>query len=339
MPSRLIACIDGTWNAHVEGEPLASNATHVARICELLINGATPTGHQRVIYRSGVGTSRRDALRGALWGKGSLERIQAAYRFICEQYEPGDELSLFGFSRGAFAVRSVLGVIASAGVLRRTELDHVAAAVALTRPGSDATERSNFTREHSYEVPIRFVGVWDTVVMHGPLTTPVRFVSEHLFRQRFGLFDQTVPTKVQRFCHALALDEQRAAFWPSRAQRDEQNPERVEEVWFAGCHADVGGGCPDPRVSTLALEWMVERAAQEGLVFKELPRASPDACCAPLHPSRVRGWLLLGCRPRIVERGDVLHPSVEQRMRATGYIPAATFIEPRIAATHSREAS
>ena len=78
MPSRLIACIDGTWNAHVGGEPLAGNATHVARVCELLVNGATPSGNQRVIYRPGVGTSQRDALRGALWGKGSLERIRSS---------------------------------------------------------------------------------------------------------------------------------------------------------------------------------------------------------------------------------------------------------------------
>jgi uncharacterized protein (DUF2235 family) len=330
MPRCLIVCIDGTWNSSADTSKFSSFPTNVERISKLLINDGKS---QRVIYRHGVGTQGFvDRVVGGAWGSGSAKAICDGYRFLCENYEAGDRLALFGFSRGAFAVRSIIGVLARVGVLRAEHIDHVPEAVSLYRRPLWMVDSKlqSFTKKYCYDwkLEIMFVGVWDTVIRYGPILVPIRAALELGMRQHFGLFDQKIPALVKRLCHALALDESRAAFWPWRASAQDLRSEQVEEMWFAGSHSDVGGGYRNSSASEFSLRWISERAANEGLQFHQMPPIGENSHLAPLNPSRVKFWRILMPRVRIVEDSDRLHDSVEKRMQTTSYRPAAKLPKP-----------
>jgi uncharacterized protein (DUF2235 family) len=323
MSRAFIVCIDGTWNSSAEESRFKSYPTNVERISRLLVNdGAT----QRVFYRPGVGTQGYiDRLIGGVWGSGTTRLICDGYRFICEHYQPGDRLSLFGFSRGAFQVRAIVGIIARIGVLRFGQLEYVPKAVSLARSPlwMDRAVVDAFSAAHCDKVPITFVGVWDTVIRYGPVLAPVRKTLELAQRMRFGLVDNTIPFWVGHFCHALALDERRAAFWPWRARKDRSSQQQVEELWFAGTHSDVGGGYADTGLSEIALQWMIERAQYAGLLFHKQTSVRENCDLAGVNPSRIGIWRFLRSQRRLVEESDHFHASVERRMRAGLYQPAA----------------
>jgi uncharacterized protein (DUF2235 family) len=320
----LIVCIDGTWNSSAEESRFKSYPTNVERISKLLINDGKT---QRVVYRPGVGTRGYiDRLIGGVWGSGTTRLICDGYRFLCEHYQPDDELALFGFSRGAFAVRAIVGIIARIGVVRFDQLEYVPKAVYLARRPLWMGRADTFSAAHCYkEVVIAFVGVWDTVIRYGPVLAPVRKALELAQRMHFGLFDQKIPYRVRHFCHALALDERRGAFWPWRAINcgEVGAQQQVEELWFAGRHSDVGGGNADTGLSEIALQWMIERAQDFGLVFHKAPFVSENCDLAVVNPSQIGIWRLLRSRRRLVEDSDRLHASVIRRMRAGLYQPAA----------------
>ena len=316
----LIACIDGTWNSGSEG-------SNVQRIHDALLNDG---GRQTALYLTGVGTrGYSDRIIGGLWGGGSTARVRSVYRSICENYEAGDRISLFGFSRGAFAARVVAGLIQRLGILPRDQLHHIDAAISMfwTRRSSAANDLRTFARERrAREAAIHFLGLWDTVVRHGPALAPVAWAIETSLNRRFGLSDQSAAANMISIAHALALDEDRAAFTPWRI-RPRTDTERIsiEEAWFAGSHSDVGGGYVESRASECSLVWIAERARSWGLVFQDdrLPRPDTSACTAALHPGRRGVWRLLPSQKRIVLESDRLHESVFERMRATGYRPLA----------------
>lgn len=321
MPRRLIACIDGTWNSEAEHTQFFSNPTNVARVSKLLINDGE---RQKVLYLPGVGTQGfSDRIMGGIWGAGTTARVRTVYRALCENYEPGDEIALFGFSRGAFAARAIAGLIGKFGLVRHDQLNHIEQTIAFYqgRRMLWETERRAFLDTHSYQATVLFVGLWDTVIRHGPILAPVRWLIERALNRRFGLADQRAGFHVGYVAHALALDEERSAF---QAWRIRGSPfQAVEEVWFAGSHSDVGGGYPDSRPSEFPLQWVVERAMSAGLIFHEMPPIHEDAHSAPLNPSRIKVWRLLGSRRRVLLESDCLHESVHLRMRATSYQPIA----------------
>lgn len=324
MSRNLIVCIDGTWNSSAEKSEQFSEPTNVWRISRFLLNDEIT---QRVIYVPGVGTKGlSDKLVGGVWGKGTTQRICDGYRFLCEYYEPGDIVSLFGFSRGAFAVRAIIGLLINFGVLRSSRLNRVREAVRLYRTERTRADDQSFIERNCHEVKpeIRFVGVWDTVIRFGPLLAPVQELLMSVRGERFGLYDHHLPQTVRYFCHALALDERRAAFSPWRGERLEQSPlGQVEEVWFAGAHSDIGGGYPDARLSELPLAWISERAADAGLIFQRMPPVGKNSYLAPPHRSRRGIWWLLPSRRRTVRESDHVHDSVERKMQHTEYRPAA----------------
>jgi len=328
MPRNLIVCIDGTWNSSAEKSEQFSEPTNVWRISQHLLNDGIT---QRVVYVPGVGTTGFfDKVIGGVWGKGTTQRICDGYRFLCMNYEPGDIISMFGFSRGAFAVRAIIGLLINFGVLRSNKVNDTREAVRLYRSERTRVDDQLFIETHCYEVKpeIRFVGVWDTVVRYGPLLAPIQDLLMSVRGERFGLYDHHLPQTVRYFCHALALDERRAAYWPWRGERLEQSPlDQVEEMWFTGAHSDIGGGYRDSRLSELPLEWISERAANAGLVFQGMPNVGEESYLAPPHHSRQRIWWLLPSRRRIVQESDHIHYSVERKMQLTEYRPAAKLSE------------
>jgi uncharacterized protein (DUF2235 family) len=330
---RLIVCCDGTWNRADQqsaGEPCPTNVVKLAYRIAKRDGAGVP---QVVHYDHGVGTGNSlDRLTGGAFGQGLEENIHSAYRFLVANYEDGDEIFLFGFSRGAFTARSVAGMVRNCGILKRESVRHYTDAIALYRDtvrGPDDPFSVDFRGAHCVcgdrGVPIRFIGVWDTV---GALGIPVRGLRA-LTRGKHQFHDTELSGSVQHAFHALAIDERRAPFTPTLWYQKPKPDQTVEQVWFAGVHSDVGGGYPRAGLSDIALEWMLDRATHVGgLALDTLPghHLGPDPR-APEHHSR-KGLYRLAPghdRPiglsvdhqgRITDTPDTtqsVHPSVRER--------------------------
>jgi uncharacterized protein (DUF2235 family) len=285
---RLVVCCDGTWNLPDQRSP--TNVTKVAlAVAEQDRHGI----EQRVFYHHGVGTHRWDRLRGGAFGAGLSRDVCDAYRFIVKNYEPGDELFFFGFSRGAFTARSTVGLVRNAGIIRPENIDLVDEAYALYRSRAETKkprgrEAVLFRQAYSHETRIRFIGVWDTVGKLGIPVGPTRLIGP--INKRFEFHDAELSTDVDAAYQALAIDEKRLPFEPAvwKVRTDAPSHQQVEQVWFSGVHCDVGGGNPDHRLSDCALLWMVDRAISCGLAFREGafvhqpdPPGAPDGGGAP----------------------------------------------------------
>ena len=281
MSKRLVICCDGTWNTpdRVDrGEVCPSN---VAKVALTLAPKDDEGKEQLLYYDKGVGTGVADRLRGGAFGWGLSRHIQDCYRFVADWYEPGDEIFLFGFSRGAYTARSLAGFIRNAGVLRREHVGRLPAAYELyRRRGPQAhpreLESQLFRRSFSHEPRIKFIGVWDTV---GSLGIP--FARLGFLNRRWQFHDVTLSSSVDHAYHAVAIDERRTWFAPTLWEQQDQAREAgqvLEQVWFAGVHSNVGGGYQDSGLSDQALLWMKEKAEACGLAFDQ---AAFQARCKP----------------------------------------------------------
>lgn len=268
---RLVICADGTWNNPGQTDDGTPCPTNVVRLAQAV----APTGADGVVqvvcYHDGVGTHPGvDRILGGMFGVGLDRNICDLYRFVAQNFEPGDELYLFGFSRGAFTARSLAGMIRKCGVLPKDRIDNVGHAYDFyrddTKPGSPDADAWRF--EHrSVLTRIRCIGVWDTVGALGIPLSPLKFVAQ----RKYAFHDVELSSWVDNAFHALAIDERRQPFLPSiwKVQQPSpgQPPQNVKQVWFAGVHSDVGGGYSRADLSDIALDWMIEQAAGCGLGF------------------------------------------------------------------------
>ena len=266
---RIVICSDGTWQT-----PRQPNTTHVVEMARVVLPTAPDGTTQVVFYDWGVGTEGwGNRLLGGLSGKGIEQNIRDCYRFVMHNYEDGDEIYLFGFSRGAYTVRSLAGLVRNCGVLKKKRASKLPCAYEMYRrrdAGPNSDEAQAFRATHSRETTIRFIGVWDTV---GALGIPVRGLSR-LTARRHEFHDVELSRYVKHACHALAIDERRGPFRPSLWRAEPKEGQLVEQVWFAGVHGDVGGSL-DEGLGKPAFEWMKERASYAGLALDETPRV-PD---------------------------------------------------------------
>lgn len=269
---RLAVFIDGTWN-------LPHNNTNVWRL-RMLTETHGPQVPQLCFYHRGIGTSRTDRVRGA-FGKGINSRVRNCYAWLVEHYSPGDEIFIFGFSRGAYIARSLTGFIARCGLLTAgspLSTDEVferyrgtGRTAGLHRPDSPAHEWPINTdpalRRYSHVADIAFLGLWDTVRYHDVPLGNIRGVSRN---QNIFHAIEPAPT-VRRIRHALAIDENRSAYKPELLHPDTESladRDRVEQRWFAGAHSNVGGGYRNDTLAMIPLAWMQRSAAEAGLEFK-----------------------------------------------------------------------
>lgn len=277
MPKKIIICADGTWNTENDNDNGHPCPTNVIKIARALLPRDKNQIQQVAFTLDGVGTSFGTFLRGGAVGRGLFSNVLKCYQFLCTNYEPGDQLYFFGFSRGAFTVRSLAGLVRNSGILRRGEEKFEQEAVELyrdydeeTKP--DAPKSVAFRTAHSHETMIEFIGVWDTV---GSLGIPGL---DGRFRILRGLdwqfHDVTLSKIVRRAYHALAIHEHRVDFVPTLWEQGAAAPtdQVLEQVWFSGVHADVGGGYPiiveeKGRLSDVTLAWMIEKAEADGLEF------------------------------------------------------------------------
>jgi uncharacterized protein (DUF2235 family) len=272
---RLVVCCDGTWNRPDEKSP-----TNVAKIALAVADRGEDDAPQLVLYHRGLGTDRLERIRGGAFGLGLSRHVRDCYRFIVTHFEPGDELFLFGFSRGAYTARSTVGLIRNAGVLRPEYRDRIDDAYSLYRGGGDARrpngiESTLFRRSFSYDdVAVRFVGVWDTVGAVG-----IPGVPQRLAGRLWTFHDTQLSSAVERAFQALAIDERRRPFAPALWYRKPGDAQILEQRWFAGVHSDIGGGYEDCSLAEISLLWMSAKARESGLGFKpdHLVRApAPD---------------------------------------------------------------
>jgi len=259
---RIAIFSDGTWNSPQSGA--TTNVLQMARAVCPDVAGVK----QVVFYDWGIGTDRKP-LSGALTGAGIDKNIMDCYRFLVHNYDPGDQLFFFGFSRGAYTVRSLAGFIRNCGLLQRKHARRIAEAFRLYRKRSRASSPSEalatrFRRDFAVAdlTPIEFVGAWDTV---GALGIPVPFWGA--LNDREFLFHDTEPSKiVQHARHALSIDENREDFapvlWSDKPGVD------LQQVWFAGAHGDVGGTYRERGLSDCASRWMLREACKFGLRFE-----------------------------------------------------------------------
>ena len=275
MPKRLVVCCDGTWNrpdqvtqapASAGGAAMTVAApTNVAKLASAVAARDTAGVEQCMYYHRGVGTTRGERLRGGAFGFGLAGNVRDAYRFLVSCYEPGDELYLFGFSRGAFTARSVAGFVRNAGILRPEHADRLGDAYALYRSRGAhpvSTEATLFRRTYSYETRIRFIGVWETV---GALGIPLN--GFRWLNRRNQFHDVALSSTVDAAYQALAVDERRRPFRPAVWLPPGTDTQVVEQVWFAGVHCDVGGGNAHHGLSDITLDWMAGRATRHGLAL------------------------------------------------------------------------
>ncbi len=303
---RIAIFADGTWNSPEDGE--TTNVLHMARAVMPDVNGTK----QVAFYDWGVGTDRKK-FSGGLTGAGIDKNILDCYRFLVHNYAVGDQLFFFGFSRGAYTVRSLAGLIRNCGLLRREHARRISEAFRLYRKrtrasGPNEPQPTKFRRDFAVAdtTPIEFVGAWDTV---GALGIPVPFWGT-LNRREF-LFHDTEPSKiVQHARHAVAIDESREDFtpvlWSDKPSVD------IQQVWFAGAHSDVGGGYRESGLSNCASQWMLKEANKFGLQFEAhfLNAVTPDPADRQ-HESRKGIYLARAELVRTV-KGPV-HRSVKQR--------------------------
>src|SRR6266702_4127776 len=316
MPERIVVLSDGTGNSSAKVW-----RTNVWRTFEFL---DLTSPEQVAMYDDGVGTSAflPLALFGGAFGWGLKRNVIDLYKFICRNYnrDPQDRPSkiyAFGFSRGAFTVRVLVGLILHQGLVPyRTEQDLHARARSAYRAfraerfhsilrielifralrdcalfvWDKITRRTPYDRSENTVVPsIEFMGLWDTVAAYGlPIEEMTRGVSEWIWP--LELPDRVLAPQVRRACHALSIDDQRTTFHPVLWTEAGESPvapdangvrwlknERLSQVWFAGVHANVGGGYPDDALAYIPLYWMMQEAQLRGVVFKTDPPNDPDA--------------------------------------------------------------
>lgn len=343
---RIAIFCDGTWNSADQANAGTPCPTNVVKLALRVAPRGDDGLPQAVHYGQGVGTGNGvDRLTGGAFGDGLTDNLFAAYRFVMHNYEPGDALYLFGFSRGAFTARSVAGMIRKVGILRRDAASEYQRALAIYRDDDhpDAPGPSEFRRKYGVTgetpVPIEFIGVWDTV---GALGIPVRGLRA-LTAGKHKFHDVALSGTVKRACQALAIDERRGPFEAARWAYVPKPGQHISQVWFAGVHSDIGGGYArgdDPPdgwgLSDIALEWMRDEARVAGLSIDDRSRAAFTVDPQPLarmHDSKTGLYRLTPGIDRVIgmaalpteqpdettEQPDPtqsIHPSVLQRWDA-----------------------
>lgn len=257
---RLLCFLDGTWDEPHD----TSTLTNVVKLMQA-VPRRDPAGVEQIAhYEIGIATDStgwQSFLEGAA-GLKVADRIKSAYRFLCSNYQPGDEILLFGFSRGAFEARSLANMLDLVGLVRNGDEAGTNTAWIAYETNTTATDRValNAARSSShFPVRIRCLGVWDTV---GNLGLPV--ITENRGPNSwFAFHDTTLQPSVDVALHALAIDEPRGAFAPTlwTLKNGEKLPpgQIVEQVWFAGNHSNVGGGLVESGLSDISLVWMAGR--------------------------------------------------------------------------------
>ncbi len=321
---RIAIFCDGTWNTPDENVDGKLCQTNVVKMANALSETSLDGKAQFLYYDTGIGSEGNllERVFDGATGTGISKNILEAYRFIIKNYQPQDELYFFGFSRGAFTVRSLAGLIRNSGILKIENIDKADAAYRIyksRKPEHQPREIEATLFRKTFAVSeftkIRFIGVWDTV---GALGNPL-FLNGILSRKN-GFHDTGLSTRIENAFHALAIDEKRknfeATLWH---QQNDHGDQILEQVWFQGVHADVGGGYVESGLSDIPMKWLLDKAEGCDLRFKAID-LHPDPL-SKRHESYSGFYKLqpplfrpIGVKdPKKGETNESVHPSVIER--------------------------
>ncbi|MCX5045509.1 DUF2235 domain-containing protein [Aldersonia sp. NBC_00410] len=323
----IVLCFDGTDN-----QIKAHGNTNVVKIFRALEN---QDGEQLMYYDPGVGTFSSpkawspmgrwaSKMLGKAFGLGVKTNLAEAYTFLMNNWEPGDRIFIFGFSRGAFNARALAGLLDAIGIPRRSSENLVQYAIDLyARPDddwknklADASEfRSTICRaahlgttgDPMYSVPVEYIGLWDTVNAPG------------VFRRELSFPKSNSLDSVLAGRHAVSIDEKRRPFKVSLVT----NP-HIEEAWFAGVHSDVGGGFEAKGLGDISLMWVLQGAVNAGIILRrtvslrQLPEVEATFAVAEIHQND-KVWALAINTPRHPGPSAKVHASVGARRESDKY--------------------
>ncbi|MEO9778106.1 MAG: DUF2235 domain-containing protein [Sedimentitalea sp.] len=308
-PLTHVIILDGTLSSLEPGYETHAGMTY--RLCREMGSQVS------VFYEAGVQWSSWRGTVDVMMGRGINRQIRRAYGYLASRYRPGDRIFLFGYSRGAFAVRSLAGVIDMVGLLRADQatVRNIRNAYRHYQYYPLTQQAGSFKQTFCHpDVPIEMIGVWDTVKALG-LKLPLLWQSAE---DQHAFHNHQLGRSIRNGFQALALDETRRAYTPELWYSSPDFPGRVEQVWFRGTHGDVGGHLngyePARPLANISLVWMLEHAEACGLPLPATWRArfytDPDA---PSHGTW-RGWgkIFLLRRARVVGRdpSESIHQSV-----------------------------
>lgn len=265
---RLVICADGTWNEPDQKDRGKIVPSNIVKLSRAVLPEAADGTHQITYYDEGVGThwGLTRYIEGAT-GMGLSKNILEAYRFLCLNYVEGDEIYLFGFSRGAFTVRSLASFIDRVGLLPKANVFFTPQAYEMYRDLSSPDQLKAFREEQkSQDVEIKFMGVFDTV---GAMGIPISLL-KRIGARKYQFHDMTFCDSIAHAYHALAIDEQRSQFVASLWDPPMPVPvSRLEQVWYAGVHTNIGGGYSPDGLANLPLHSIKRRAKKHGLEFDD----------------------------------------------------------------------
>jgi uncharacterized protein (DUF2235 family) len=366
---RLVLCFDGTWAALTDPK----DVTNVVKLANL-VTVSSDDVDQITYYNSGVGTGGPvDQFLGGVFGYGLKSNVKRGLSFLALNWEVGDEIYLFGFSRGAYSARALAGVIGQAGIpisikLAEHHWDRYQQMAKLRPKRSTPRDSDEWRKAQAaidkireefthlarnvddegkwFDVPIKCVGVWDTVGSYGVPSGIGLGALPYVFTYwTRGFRDTHFGRTCEVGLHAVAIDERRRPFMPTlwtlrpRAKEDPAEvPPNVEQVWFAGVHSNIGGGYENSGLSDLSLAWMMAKVQEKtGLHFNDLTVKeevwpcsadtlytssrwnwiNPYRTILPQAPSglwaRLMGWFE-GRRSRSVPVNEQVHWSVRERL-------------------------
>jgi len=324
----IVICCDGTAN-----EPKAKAATNVFELMRVMER----TEKQILYYDPGLGTESSPMAQtfigrwvtkilGLMFGYGLRKNILDAYSFLMAHYQPGDKIYIFGFSRGAYTARAIAGMLYTIGLLDKGSHHLLSyAAKKYMQQGKrewanigafkGALSRQLWGKSPFYEVPVHFLGVWDTVKSVGLLRDSVQLP-----------YTRSLPNVDNGF-HAVALDEKRSKFRPDLWATSGDTKGRVQTIWFEGTHSDVGGGHPESEkgLSDISMQWMVDQAMSCGLKVAEdelrsIQEGRPNNdqnSFMQIHNSLLPLWWILGWwKRKLPNRFWIHHTSVERNLAA-----------------------
>jgi Uncharacterized alpha/beta hydrolase domain (DUF2235) len=316
---RIVVLIDGTWdkegitgNTNVAKLDSANKVFASAFIKDRAVDGTV----QRVRYHDGVGTEGdlfKRLLGGAI-GLGLKKIVLDCYGFVVADYEPADEIYIFGFSRGAYAARALAGLIGASGIPRQLDVGlfevawrHYRVRPAVRQQPQAASSADQRTiaeyglaaeaRAFHVSRSVKCVGVWDTVGSYGiPAGFGLAPLARYFTLITLGFHDTRLGEHVELGLHAVAVDEHRRPFVPTfwTVPRGHKPRGHVEQTWFAGAHCNVGGGYPDSGLSDQALIWMIARVqALAGLEFDvESVKSNTSPSIEGTVIDSTKGWVL-----------------------------------------------
>jgi len=262
MSKNIVIFADGTGQEGGHG-----NNTNVYK----LFNTVTDrTKEQIVFYDRGLGTGWRK-VSGNMFGAGMAQNIKECYSFIFENYQAGDKIYLIGFSRGAATVRSLSSFIHYFGILPQSRpelIDEAYDIYKITNSKKREEKAKNFiSKNHTMWTHVEFIGVWDTV---SALGVPIHFL-DVLFQKipfmRHKYHNFKLSRSVKYAYQALAIDDYRDTFHPVLWEKEKEDYQKIEQVWFVGSHTDIGGGYKEQEISDIPLQWLTAKAVKRGLLI------------------------------------------------------------------------